>query len=97
LPADRVFLLTGYHPDFGLLERLGVRLEPPDQRPAHDPATLETNVPGVFIAGSLTAGIRTSEIFIENGRFDGERVFGDQEARGRAEALYAGSPRPEGE
>lgn len=97
LPADRVFLLTGYHPDFGLLERLGVRLEPPDYRPAHDPATLETNVPGVFIAGSLTAGIRTSEIFIENGRFDGERVFGDREARGRAEALYAGSPRPEGE
>ena len=97
VPADRVFLLTGYHPDFGLLERLGIRLEPPDQRPAHDPTTLETSVPGVFIAGSLTAGIRTSEIFIENGRFDGERVFGDQEARGRAEALYAGSPRPEGE
>jgi thioredoxin reductase (NADPH) len=97
LPADRVYLLTGYHPDFGLLAGLGIRLESPDQRPAHDPATLETNVPGVFIAGSLTAGVKISEIFIENGRFDGERVFGDQEARGRAERLYAGTLRPEGE
>lgn len=97
LPADRVYLLTGYHPDFGLLEDLGIRLEPPDQRPAHNPATLETNVPGVFIAGSLTAGVKISEIFIENGRFDGEKVFGDQEARGRAERLYAEAPRPEGE
>jgi thioredoxin reductase (NADPH) len=97
LPADRVYLLTGYHPDFGLLEDLGIRLEPPDQRPAHDPATLETNVPGVFIAGSLTAGVKISEVFIENGRFDGEKVFGDQEARGRAERLYSGTFRPEGE
>jgi thioredoxin reductase (NADPH) len=97
LPAERVYLLTGYHPDFGLLEGLGIRLEPPDQRPAHDPATLETNVPGVFIAGSLTAGIRTSEIFIENGRFDGERVFGDEASRRLADRLYAEAPRPEGE
>ena len=97
LPADRIFLLTGYHPDFALLRTIGVRLDPPDFRPEHDPATLETNVPGVFIAGSLTAGARISEIFIENGRFDGERVFGDHEARDRAERLYAGTLRPEGE
>ncbi len=97
VPADRVFLLTGYHPDFALFHGIGIRVEPESGCPDHDPATLETNVPGVFIAGSLTAGRRISEIFIENGRFDGERVFGDREARGRAERLYAGTQRPEGE
>jgi thioredoxin reductase (NADPH) len=97
VPADRVLLLTGYHPDFELLESFGIRLDPPDLRPQHDPATLETNVSGVFIAGSLTAGMKISEVFIENGRFDGEKVFGDQEARGRADQLYAGTVRPEGE
>jgi thioredoxin reductase (NADPH) len=76
LPADRVFLLTGFRPDFALLRALGVTLDPDSQRPAHDPATLETNVPGVYLAGSLTAGRFISEVFIENGRFDGEKIFG---------------------
>ncbi|HEX9631345.1 MAG TPA: YpdA family putative bacillithiol disulfide reductase [Gemmatimonadales bacterium] len=76
LPADRVFLLTGFQPDFGLLRGLGITLDPETLRPAHDPATLETNVPGIYLAGSLTAGRYTSEIFIENGRYDGERIFG---------------------
>ncbi len=35
-----------------------------------------TNVPGVYVAGSITAGKDTSDIFIENGRFDGEKIFG---------------------
>jgi thioredoxin reductase len=39
-------------------------------------ATLETNVRGVHMAGSITAGRATSEVFIENGRFDGEKIFG---------------------
>jgi thioredoxin reductase (NADPH) len=76
LPADRVFLLTGFRPDFALLRALGVTLDPDSQQPAHDPATLETNVPGVYLAGSLTAGRFISEVFIENGRFDGEKIFG---------------------
>ncbi len=97
LPADRVFLLTGYHPDFDLLRAIGIALDPDSGRPAHDPETLETNVPGVHIAGSLTAGRMISEVFIENGRFDGEKIFGDREARRRADRLYAASPRPEAE
>ena len=75
LPADRVFPLIGYHPDSGLLRRCGVEVDPLTGRPTHDPATLETNVPGIYIAGSVTAGYRTGDIFIENGRFDGERIF----------------------
>jgi len=97
LPADRVFLLTGFHPDFTLLRTLGVALDPDTQRPTHDPETLETNVPGVYIAGSLTAGRFISEVFIENGRFDGEKIFGDAESRARAQADAGRIARPVGE
>jgi bacillithiol disulfide reductase len=97
LPADRVFLLTGFRPDFAMLRSIGVTLDPDTLRPAHDPETLETNVPGVHIAGSLTAGRLISEVFIENGRFDGEKIFGDAESRARARAEAAQIGRPIGE
>ena len=51
LPADAVFLLTGYHPDARLLREAGVRVDEATLMPAHDPETLETNVPGLFVAG----------------------------------------------
>jgi thioredoxin reductase (NADPH) len=73
LPADAVFLLTGYHPDYELLSGAGVTL---DGRgvPAYSPDTFETNVPGLFVAGGVIAGKDTAPIFIENGRFHGERI-----------------------
>jgi thioredoxin reductase (NADPH) len=74
LPNDFVFALTGYHPDFGFLERLGVALSGPDRRPVCDPETLESNVPGIHLAGVIVAGMRTNEIFIENGRFHGRQI-----------------------
>jgi thioredoxin reductase (NADPH) len=97
LPADRVFLLTGFRPDFALLRSIGIAVDEETGRPAHDPETLETNVPGVSLAGSLTAGKFTSEVFIENGRFDGERIFGDAESRRRPEVQGARVQRPAGE
>src|SRR5690606_1843035 len=97
LAADRVFLLTGYRPDFGLLQRIGIELDPETGRPTHDPATLETNVPGVYLAGSLTAGKFISEVFIENGRYDGEKIFGDSSARSRAGQAADAIHRPLGE
>ncbi len=97
IAADRVFLLTGYHPDFSMLERLGIELDPETGKAAIDPETLETSVPGLYLAGSVAAGRRTSEVFIENGRFDGEKIFGDAASRARAERRYAASPRPVGE
>jgi thioredoxin reductase (NADPH) len=75
LPADRVYTLIGFHPDFELFRRLGITLDPKTAKPALDPGTLETNVRGVHMAGSITAGYATSEVFIENGRFDGEKIF----------------------
>jgi len=97
LLADRVFLLTGYRPDFSLMRAIGITVDEETGRPAHDPETLETNVPGVYIAGSLTAGRLTSEVFIENGRYDGEKIFGDAESRRRAEGLAGRIERPVGE
>jgi thioredoxin reductase (NADPH) len=73
-----VFALTGYHPDFSFIERLGVKLDEANDRcPVCDPATLESNVPGIYLAGVIVAGERTNEIFIENGRFHGKLIAED--------------------
>jgi thioredoxin reductase (NADPH) len=74
LPNNFVFALTGYHPDFEFLERMGVRFEGSDRLPVCDPETLESNVPGIYLAGVIVAGARTNEIFIENGRFHGRLI-----------------------
>jgi thioredoxin reductase (NADPH) len=74
LPNDFVFAMTGYHPDFDFLEQAGVRLEGEDRMPVYNPETLESNVPGIYLAGVIVAGGRTSEIFIENGRFHGKQI-----------------------
>ena len=75
LPARRVFALTGYHPDFTFIEGLGVRLDPESRKPALDPNTLESNVPGIHLAGVVIGGRHTGEIFIENGRFHGKQII----------------------
>ena len=74
LPADSVLLLTGYHSDRDLLAHAGVRCDADTAKPEFDPQTLETNVPGLFLAGSVVSGRDTSSIFIENGRFHGEAI-----------------------
>jgi thioredoxin reductase (NADPH) len=74
LKNDFVFALTGYHPDFDFLERLGVRFEGKDRLPVSNPETLESNVAGIYLAGVIVAGSRTNEIFIENGRFHGRQI-----------------------
>lgn len=74
LRNDFVFAMTGYHPDFAFLEALGVRFEGPDKQPACNARTLESNVPGIYLAGVIVAGSRTNEIFIENGRFHGRQI-----------------------
>jgi thioredoxin reductase (NADPH) len=74
LKNDFVFAMTGYHPDFEFLESLGIRFEGADRLPVCDPLTLESNVPGIYLAGVIVAGSRTNEIFIENGRFHGRQI-----------------------
>jgi thioredoxin reductase (NADPH) len=74
LRNDYVFALTGYHPDFAFLRALGIELAGKEQKPVSDAKTLESNVMGVYLAGVIVAGMRTSEIFIENGRFHGKQI-----------------------
>ncbi len=74
LRAMQIFALTGYHPDYTFIESLGVELDPESRRPNLDPQTLESNVPGIFLAGVVIAGRNTGEIFIENGRFHGRQI-----------------------
>jgi len=69
-----VFALTGYHPDYDFLRSIGIELSPEQLRPVCDPETLESNIPGIYVAGVIVAGSRTSEIFIENGRFHGKLI-----------------------
>lgn len=77
LENDFVFALTGYHPDFDLLRSVGIEINPQTQRPVCNAETLETNVPGVYLAGVIIAGMDTNEIFIENGRFHGKQILAD--------------------
>jgi thioredoxin reductase (NADPH) len=73
IPADVVYLLTGYRADADLMRRAGVALND-RQAPTLNPETFETNVPGLFVAGGAIAGADTGTIFIENGRFHGKKI-----------------------
>jgi thioredoxin reductase (NADPH) len=74
LPAEGVFLLTGYHPDWTLLKRAGVLIDPAGPVARYDPETLETDVPNLFLAGGVVSGPTAAPVFIENGRAHGERI-----------------------
>jgi thioredoxin reductase (NADPH) len=97
IPADRVYPLIGFQPDFELFKRIGLKFDSQTGRPEINPDTLETTVSGVHVAGSVTAGHKISEVFIENGRFDGEKIFGSPPDRQQAQALYQGIRRETGE
>ena len=67
LPNDWVLALTGYRPNFGLLDQLGVQLSLDEKRqPCYDQTNQESNVPGVYLAGVVCGGLNTREFFIEN-------------------------------
>jgi thioredoxin reductase (NADPH) len=87
LPADAVFLLVGYQPDADLMVRAGVHCDPVSLMPDLDPETYETNVPNLFLAGGCVAGRNTGSIFIENGRFHGEKIIKVLAARFAAEEV----------
>jgi len=72
--ADHVFLMIGYMPNAELLHQLAVPIDPVTGIPAHDPATMETAIPGVFIAGVLASGYDANKTFIENGRHHGDLI-----------------------
>jgi hypothetical protein len=101
LSADAVLLLTGYHPDCALLEAAGVRVDPATLVPEHDRETLETNVPGLYLAGAVVSGRETGRIFIENYRFHGRAIVDPsvaapaaQQRRAAPRRAWVFGPRP---
>ena len=74
LPARHVYLMVGFQPSTTLLEQLGVPIDAGTGIPKHDPATMETSVPGVYIAGVLASGCNANKTFIENGRHHGALI-----------------------
>ncbi len=74
---DFVMAMTGYEPDFGFLERIGIRMEGNEQIPSHDDNTHESNVKGVYLAGVVCGGLNTSKWFIENARMHAECIADD--------------------
>ena len=75
LENDFVLALIGYHPDAAFLRSMGIEVHPQTMVPTHDPETLESNVPGIYLAGAVISGRMTNKIFIENGRFHGRQIF----------------------
>ena len=74
VPAQHVYLLTGYTPSPGLLGGMGVAFDATTGIPEHDPATMETQIPNLFVAGVLTSGKKANGVFIENGRGHGALI-----------------------
>jgi thioredoxin reductase (NADPH) len=74
LKAERVYLMTGFAPSVDLLRDTGVPIDIETGIPEHNPETLETSVPGLYIAGVVVAGYDANKVFIENGRYHGDRI-----------------------
>lgn len=74
LPNDFVLAVTGYHPDSEFMQKMGINIES-HHTPVHNPETLETNVPGLYVAGVITAGDDGGKVFIENSRNHGLKII----------------------
>lgn len=75
VPADFVFVLIGYHPDTSHLARFGIAIDPETLAPVCREGSYETNIPGLFVAGSVVAGKFNNKIFVENGRLHGGLII----------------------
>lgn len=79
---DYVLAMTGYRPDYDLLSNMGIQIQSDDLRtPTTDDKTLETNLPGVFMAGVVNGGLKTNRFFIENTRHHAEIIINEIEKR----------------
>jgi thioredoxin reductase (NADPH) len=74
IPATQVYAMTGYLPETGLLEQAQVPIDATTGIPQHDPATMATPLPGLYLAGVIASGFDANKIFIENGRDHGDRI-----------------------
>lgn len=76
LSNDFVLAMTGYQPDFTFLENMGVQLRDDDfKTPHYNEETMESNVAGIYLAGVVCGGLKTSAWFIENSRIHASMIF----------------------
>lgn len=81
VPAGAAYVLIGYAPETGILEQAGVRVDPSTGAPEFDPLSCETEVVGLYVAGTIQAGRETHRVFVENSRDHGVRIIGHLHAR----------------
>ena len=74
---DFVMAMTGYKPNFNFLKKLGIMLSKEKFIPKYNPDTMETNVPGLYLAGVVCGGLDTHLWFIENSRAHADMIIGD--------------------
>jgi thioredoxin reductase (NADPH) len=74
-PNDAVFVMIGYQPDVALLKQIGVEIDETSMGPVHESSSMQTNIAGVYVAGSIAAGKYNNKIFIENGRMHGQKII----------------------
>lgn len=96
IPADAAYVLVGYTPETGLLAEAGVQIDAATGVPAFDPASGETNVRGLYVAGTVQAGRETHRIFIENSRDHAPLVVRHLAARVRGTSLAASAAPEDG-
>ncbi|MDH7462814.1 YpdA family putative bacillithiol disulfide reductase [Chitinophagaceae bacterium 26-R-25] len=78
VPNDYVIAMTGYQPNFDFLKNIGIELSnDADLCPAYNPDTMETNLPGIYLAGVVCGGMNTHVWFIENSRVHAEKIVKD--------------------
>jgi thioredoxin reductase (NADPH) len=77
---DFVVAMTGWRADPAMLRDLGVSIDEDSGIPTHDPTTMATDVPGIYLAGVIAAGHDANKIFIENGREHGGRIVAHRQA-----------------
>lgn len=76
IPNDFVLAMTGYQPDFRLLESLGVDFHSDEyQTPIYDESSMMSNQQGVYLAGVVCGGLKTNKWFIENSRIHAQRIM----------------------
>src|SRR5690606_38136097 len=74
LENDFVLALTGFKPNRAFLTGIGVHMDDESEKPIINPETMETNIPGLYIAGVIASGSNANEVFIETGRFHGDLI-----------------------
>jgi thioredoxin reductase (NADPH) len=77
IPNDFVMAMTGYKPNFDFLKKMGINLSEDKFVPQYNPDTMETNVPGMYLAGVVCGGLDTHLWFIENSRIHADMIIND--------------------